>query len=207
MKIATAFASISLLLCLSGSAAFAQAHSSTAPVDALTKDAGKTTPFAQVADTTFRIGVGDVLHISAWHEEGLTQTVTVRPDGKITLPLISELSVLGRTPTEVQDQLVTLYSTYLNHPQITVSVVEIKSQVVYITGEIQRPGEYPITGPTTLLQLIARAGGLTPFAKKKQIYLLHAKGQRIAVNYRKLISGQQDIAASGLVPGDTVIVP
>lgn len=186
----------------------AQAHSNAPKVDALAKDVEKTSQITQPADGAFRIGVGDVLHISAWHEEGLTQTVVVRPDGKITLPLISELSVVGETPLEVQEHLVTLYSSFLNHPQITVSVVEIHSQVVYITGEIKAPGEYTITGPTTLLQLIARAGGLTPFAKKKQIYLLRAKGgQRIAVNYRKLINGQLDGPANGLMSGDTVIIP
>lgn len=185
----------------------AQSHSNTPKVEAVTKDVGSTSQVAPPIEGGFRIGVGDVLHISAWHEEGLTQTVVVRPDGKITLPLISEVSVVGQTPIEVQDHLVTLYSTYLNHPQITVSVVEIHSQVVYITGEIKAPGEYTITGPTTLLQLIARAGGLTPFAKKKQIYLLRAKGQRIAVNYRKLINGQLDGPGNGLMSGDTVIIP
>lgn len=162
----------------------------------------------QKLDTAYRIGAGDVLHISVWHEDGLTQTVVVRPDGNITLPLISEVSVVGKTPLEVQKVLTSSFSKFVSRPEVTVTVAEANSQVVYILGEVQRPGAYPLTSSMDVLQLIARAGGLTPFAKKKSMYLMHDRsGQRTTFNYAKLISGKDQSEPLDLSTGDIVVVP
>ncbi len=167
------------------------------------------TPAPAGLDADFRIGAGDVLHISVWREDTLTQTVLVRPDGKISLPLISEVMVAGRTPTETQELLKTKLSAFIEHPEVTVTVAEVNSRVVYILGEVQRPGAYPLSQSMDLLQLIARAGGLTPFAKKKSIYLLHQQGgPRGTFNYDKLIRGGKSVDSPvALISGDKVIVP
>ena len=169
--------------------------------------AASTPPAAAGLQSTYRIGVGDVLHVSVWREDSLTQTVVVRTDGKITLPLVSEISVLGKTPLAVQQMLTESYAEFVSRPEVTVTVAEVNSQVVYILGEVQRPGAYPFVQTLGPLQLIARAGGLTPYAKKKGIYVLRGGGQRVTFNYDKLIKGQAPGPPVELTSGDTVVVP
>ncbi len=155
----------------------------------------------------YRVGKGDILQVSVWGEPQLSQRVIVRPDGKISLPLLSDLPVDNLTAGELEHTLTHSYAAFLKHPQVNVLVAEVHSKFVYVTGEVQRPGAYPMLAPITIVQLIARAGGVTPFAKSKQVYVLHAApGPRIKVNYKALLEGntQENIALSS---GDTVVIP
>jgi polysaccharide export outer membrane protein len=156
----------------------------------------------------YRIGPGDILRISVWEEPQFTTSAVVRPDGKISIPLISELSIAGLTPEAAQTLLATQLERLVKHPRVTVIVEEIHSRIVYVTGEIQHPGAYPLIGPMNVVQLIARAGGPTEYAKKKEVYVLHQDGgPRIKVNYQMVLAGKHLEENIGLTPGDTVVVP
>ncbi len=163
---------------------------------------------AAVLPTSYKIGVGDVLHIVVWAEPQLTETAVVRPDGKVSLPLVSELEVAGQTPEAVQQTLTERLVKFVRKPRVTVTVQEIHSRMVYITGEVQRPGAYPLLDVMNVVQLVARSGGLTDFAKQKQVYVLRAVSTaRINVNYEKVLKGQAPQENVELAPGDTVVVP
>jgi len=149
-----------------------------------------------------------VLHILVWAEPQLTETAVVRPDGKVSLPLVSELNVAGLTPEAVQQTLTEQLIEFVRKPRVTVTVQEIHSRMVYITGEVQRPGAYPLLDVMNVVQLVARSGGLTDFAKQKQVYVLRAvNSARVNVNYEKVLKGQAPQQNVELAPGDTVVVP
>ncbi len=155
----------------------------------------------------YKIGNGDVLHVSVWGQDQFDRTVTVRPDGKISLPLVEDITLAGLTVQESQDLLRDKLLPFVKRPLVTVNVTDIRSKVVYVTGEVQRPGAYVLTAPTNLLQIVARAGGVTDFAKTKKVYVFHATGDRVPVNLKDLMRGrgsEQDVA---LAPGDTVLIP
>jgi polysaccharide export outer membrane protein len=161
-----------------------------------------------VLPAAYKIGVGDVLHILVWAEPQLTETAVVRPDGKVSLPLVSELEVAGQTPEAVQQSLTEQLTKFVRKPRVTVTVQEIHSRMVYITGEVQRPGAYPLLDVMNVVQLVARSGGLTDFAKQKQVYVLRAvNSARVNVNYEKVLKGQAPQQNVELAPGDTVVVP
>jgi len=156
------------------------------------------------------IGESDALNINVWKEPELSQGVVVRPDGKISLPLVGEILVSGLTPMQVQALLASKLQSYLTNPQVTVTVTDIRSRVVSITGEVGKPGPYPLLTPTTVLQLITSAGGLGQFAKKKGIFVLRTvdgKQQRLHFNYSQVIKGQNTEQNILLRPGDMVVVP
>jgi polysaccharide export outer membrane protein len=171
-----------------------------------TKSGSVQTP--AVSPTAYKIGVGDVLHISVWEVPQLTETAVVRPDGKVSMPLVSELDVAGLTPETVEATLTERLIKFVHKPRVTVTVQEIHSRMVYITGEVQRPGAYPLLESMNVLQLVARSGGLTDFAKKKQMYVLRAaNSSQVKVNYDKALKGQAPQQIVELAPGDTVVVP
>jgi polysaccharide export outer membrane protein len=162
----------------------------------------------QPASPEYRIGNGDVLQISVWGEAELTKTVTVRPDGKISLPLINEVNVAGLTSLEAQALLNQRFAQYIRSPQASVSVSEIRSNLVYVTGRVRRPGAYPLAGSLNVVQLIARAGGLVNRTKEKHVYVLRQSGgSRVNVNYEDVIEGRHGSRDVELQAGDTVIVP
>lgn len=158
----------------------------------------------------YLIGIGDVLTVSVWKNEELTATVPVRPDGHISLPLVGEVEVGGRTPEAVRALLSTSYKEYITSPGVSVVVDEINSRKIFIMGEVQLSGVYDILQPTRLLQAIAMAGGLTEFAKKDQVIVLRDVGgtqQRTVVSIKDIQSGRGLDANVRLKPGDTIIVP
>ncbi len=158
----------------------------------------------------YKVGEGDVLHINVWKEPDLSKSVTVRPDGNISMPLINEVKVSGMTTAEISRLLGGKLKAFLVDPQVNVEVAEIHSRRVFITGEIARPGSYQLSGPTTVLQFIAQAGGFTPFAKRKKIVILRKQnGQefRLSFNYPEVASGHKPEQDVTLIPGDTVVVP
>lgn len=163
-----------------------------------------------VTPADYVVGSGDVLSLVVWHEKELSTSVMVRPDGKVTVPLVGELQVAGLSPAQVESLVRDRLSTILVNPQVWVSVAEVRSRMVYITGEVARPGAYPLNNRLDVLQLIAQAGGLTEFAKRKKIRIVHA-GESYAssepINYSKLFVSTPQGRQYLLAPGDTVVIP
>jgi polysaccharide export outer membrane protein len=156
------------------------------------------------------VGDSDVLHINVWKEQDLTQTVVVRTDGKISLPLINEIMVSGMTPLQIQELIAEKLKSYINNPQVTVTVTDIRSKKAFITGEVLRPGSYSLNAQTSVLQLIAQAGGFTPFAKRDSIVILRTedgKLTRMKFQYKEVVKGNKAEQNIDLHPGDTVVVP
>ena len=116
----------------------------------------------------YTIGADDVLSIVFWRDKDLTADVTVRPDGKISLPLLNDVQAAGLTPAQLRDRIVEESKKYVEDPNVTVVVKQINSRKVFITGEVRKPGPYPLTAPTTVLQMISIAGGLADYAKQRK---------------------------------------
>jgi polysaccharide export outer membrane protein len=156
------------------------------------------------------VGDSDVLHVNVWKEPEVSQTVVVRTDGNISLPLINEVKVSGLTPLQIQDLVAERLKGFLNNPQVTVTVADIRSKRAFITGEVARPGTYSLNAQTTVLQLIAQAGGFTPFAKKDGVVVLRTeegKQMRLKFKYKEVVRGKKTEQNIALHPGDTVVVP
>jgi polysaccharide biosynthesis/export protein len=156
------------------------------------------------------IGHDDVLDIRFWKEETLSREVTVRPDGKIALELLNEVQAAGKTPEQLREQLMTEARRFMEEPSVAVIVKQINSRRVYITGLVQKPGAYPLTASMTVLQLISLAGGLTEFAKGKEIVVMRTEnGAPLAYpfNYEDIRKGRRLSQNVTLKPGDTVVVP
>lgn len=161
------------------------------------------------ASSRYTLGTADVIHVNVWKSPDLSQTVTIGPDGFVSLPLLGEVRAAGLTAEELAKDLSTRLTSYVVHAQVTVSVVDIRSRQVFITGQVGKPGAYPLIAPITVVQLIAQAGGLNTFANRKGIFILRnstGNMQRLKFNYNNAIHGdvRQNIT---LQPGDTVIVP
>lgn len=156
----------------------------------------------------FIIGSGDILQISVWQEPQFSERVEVRPDGKISLPLIFDIDVAGLTPSAAQERLTAKLENFVKHPRVSVVVTEVHSRVVYVIGQVERPGPYPMISDLNVEQLIARAGGVTRHAKKKHVYVLHqGESRKVSVNYGKVLNGKNQRQNVSLIPGDTVVVP
>jgi polysaccharide biosynthesis/export protein len=166
---------------------------------------------ADPVPNTYIVGEADVLRINVWKQPEISQaSVVVRPDGMVSVPLVGEIKVSGLTPTQIEANLVTDLKQYMNEPRVTVTVAEIGSKLVYVTGEVQHPGAYPLAGPVDVLQIIAKAGGVTPYAHRRSVFVLrevNGKKQKVAVNYARIFHGKSPEQNIGLLPGDTVVVP
>src|SRR5256712_8812434 len=162
-------------------------------------------------DEDYVIGIDDVLAIHVWKEPEISRAVSVRPDGKISLPLIGELKASGLTPRVLQTAVAARLSSYLFEPEVTVIVQEIRSQRFNIVGEVSRPGTYPLLKPMTVLDAIALAGGFRDFAKITKIYVLRLRpdGSRMRslFNYKDVIKGDKFYQNLELEPHDTIVVP
>ncbi len=158
----------------------------------------------------YRIGTEDELQISVWREPELSMPVQVRPDGMITLPLLNDIHVVGLTTQELQTLLIEKLKPFLTEPQVTVIVRQIRSRKIYLVGQVGRQGAFPLNGRMTVLQLLAEAGGLAPFAKAGSIYVLrnvNGRQIRIPFNYKKAIQGGNKEGEIVLLPEDVVVVP
>ena len=163
---------------------------------------------ASQAGSTYVIGADDTLYISVWKEPDLTETLPVRADGKISMPLLNDVQAAGLTPMELGAALTDKLKKYVSDPRVTIVVTQMNSQRVYVTGEVLHPGAMNLTPSMTVLQALSSAG-FTQFANTKGIYVLrnqHGNETKLAVNYKKLIKGEggQNIV---LKPGDTIVVP
>ena len=157
----------------------------------------------------YLIGPDDVLVVGVWKDKDLSAEVVVRPDGKVSLPLVNEIDAAGLTVDEFRKALTTAYEKYQADPTVLVSVKQINSRKVYITGNVGKAGPYPLSGPTTVVQLIAMAGGVTEYADTENISVLRIeKGTTLSfrVNYKDIAKRKNLKQNIELKPGDTVIV-
>jgi polysaccharide biosynthesis/export protein len=160
--------------------------------------------------TGYTIGSDDVLTVVFWREKDLSTDVVVRPDGLITLPLINDVQAAGLTPDQLRTRLTVAAGKFVTDPNVTVVVKTINSRKVFITGQVMRGGPFPLGGPTTVLQLIATAGGLQEFAKSDKIVILRTesgKSTAFQFNYNEVVRGRNLQQNIELKPGDTVLVP
>jgi polysaccharide biosynthesis/export protein len=195
--------------CVTGQTASNQAtgdSSNNAPVGAASNPA----PSAR-ADDTFIIGDDDVLAINVWKEPDLTKQIPVRSDGKISLPLVGDILAAGKTPAQLKQDIADRLKTYITDPQVVVIVQEIHSLKFNILGQVAKPGTYPLTTGTTVIDAIAAAGGFRDFAKKKGVYVLRqgisGNEVRYEFNYQAFIKGKNTRQNIVLKPHDTVVVP
>ena len=156
------------------------------------------------------IGPDDILVVVVWREKDMSGEVAVRPDGKISLPLLNDVQAAGLTPEELRLRLTEAARKFVETPEVTVVVKLINSRKVFITGQVTKPGPYPLAGPTTVLQLIATAGGLLEYADDKNIVILRTefgKPTSYRFNYREVVRRVNLNQNIELKPGDTVVVP
>jgi polysaccharide export outer membrane protein len=166
-------------------------------------------PSGSPAGPDYVIGPEDVLHIAVWKEADLTATLPVRPDGKISLPLLNDVQAAGLTPMQLADSLTEKLKKYVASPRVTVVVTAINSKRIYMVGEVGHTGAVPMLPNMTVLQALSSAG-MTQFANTKKIYVLrmqNGKQQKLPVNYRKLVKGEQMEQNYVLQPGDTIVIP
>jgi polysaccharide export outer membrane protein len=192
------------LMALASTACAQGKSAQTAPPEA------SATPKASAADPNYVIGGQDVLDISVWKETELTRTVPVRPDGKISLPLLNDVQAAGLTPTQLANQITESLKKYVTNPQVTVIVSQINSQRIYILGEVTRAGAYPLLPNMTILQGLSSAGGFTQFANLKKIYMFRTENGRqvkFPFNYKDVVNGKSIEENVLLKAGDTIVVP
>src|SRR5277367_6632200 len=173
-------------------------------------ETGSAAPKAATVDPGYVIGGQDVLDISVWKETELTREVPVRPDGKISMPLLNDVQAAGLTPTQLAAQITVSLKRFVTDPQVTVIVTQINSQRVYILGEVNRAGAYPLLPQMTFLQALSSAGGFTTFANLKKIYLLrqaNGKQEIHPFNYKDVITGKNSDQNITLKAGDQIVVP
>ena len=195
------------VLCLAGAAV------GQTPASDTESSKPQATPAAgtKAHDDAYVIGNDDHLAISVWKEPDLTRSIPVRSDGKISLPLIGEIQASGRTPLQLESDIAARLRNYVTVPEVTVIIEAINSKKYNMLGEVGRPGAYPLTLSTTIMDAIAAAGGFKDFAKKKDVYILRQNPDgtqsRINFNYKDFIKGKNISQNVKIEPGDTIIVP
>jgi polysaccharide export outer membrane protein len=202
------------LLAFQGLASFGQspdaagaATQSAGPAGSVAPDAGST----KAHDAAYVIGNDDKLAISVWKEPDLTRELPVRSDGKISLPLVGEIVAAGRTPLQLEMDISNRLRSFITVPEVTVIVEAINSKKYNIVGYVGRPGTYPLTLTTTVMDAIALAGGFRDFAKSKGVYILRPNADgtqaRLNFNYKDFIKGKNLQQNVKIEPNDTIIVP
>jgi len=205
--------SIASALLLAALPAFAQAQKPAATAQSMPTTAAAAAaprPTDPVLPAGYVIGTDDVLSIVYWKDKDMSADAKVRPDGRIALPLINEVQAAGLTPEQLQKKLTEESKKYMEDANITVVVREINSRKAFITGEVNKPGPYPLTSPTTVLQLISLAGGLREYADAKKIVIMRSENGRqigLPFNYKEVAGGKNLQQNIELKPGDTVVVP
>lgn len=187
------------LLVISGLTAAAPAGAQAPRTD----DANRSVP-----PETYRIGPEDMLQISVWKNETMSHAVPVRPDGKISLPLLNDVQAGGFTALELRDILTKKMAEYMPNPEVSVIVTDVRSYKVSVVGEVARPGRYDLKTWTTVLDVLAMAGGFTQFASRSRIVILQPDGKgmkRIPFNYNKVVGGEQENFY--VRNGDIIMVP
>jgi polysaccharide biosynthesis/export protein len=197
--------SLLLALCMGAQEAAGGQHP-----QAITSAANELAKKVATQDPNYVIGSQDMLDISVWREPDFSRTVPVRPDGKISLPLLNDMQATGLTPSQLAAELTKSLNKFVTNPQVTIIVTQINSQRFYVLGEAARPGAYTLIPEMTILQALSNAGGFTPYANSKKIYLLreeNGKQQKLLFNYKDVISGKRTEQNIVLKSGDTIVVP
>lgn len=159
---------------------------------------------------TYVIQPGDVLEVQVWKETEVSKQVPVRPDGKISLPLINDVQAAGLTADQLTADLTEKFKKFISEPQVTVIVTQVNSQRIYVMGEVLRGGTYPLLPGMTVLQGLSDAGGFTPFASPKKIYVLRDEGGKqvkLPFDYNSVVKGKKAEENVPLMAGDTIVVP
>jgi len=205
MKTATPIA-FALLL----AAAAAQAQTPVGTSGAAPPAAPRAATAAAATTPDYRLVSGDKLRIEVYKDAQLSQSLQIRPDGKITLPLVGDVPAAGRTSVELRDAIAKSLQEYMTDPTVTVIVTETTPQIIYVTGEVNKPGAYSlVNGQMSIIQAIALAGGLTEFANKKDIQVLRktATGmEKLRFNYKEVLNDETQREPLQLRPGDTILV-
>ena len=157
--------------------------------------------------TGYIVGPSDILQITVWKEPDLTSPVTVRIDGMITVPLLGDVQAAGRTPSQLADTLAEGLKQYVETPRVTVGVNQTNSARFYVLGQVTKSGEFPMSGPTTVLQALALAGGFRDFAKTDNIVIVRRDQTVVPVNYKRITDGRDLSQNVLLLPEDTIVVP
>ena len=174
------------------------------------KEAAASAVVASHTPPDYVIGIGDVLQVVFWRDKDLSAEVIVRPDGKITLPLLNEIDANGLTPEQLRLAVIERANRFVDDPRANILVKEINSRNVYIIGQVAKQGSYPLIGPTSVLQLIATAGGVTEYASGDNAFILrNTAGRQMSIrfNYKSALKGQRLGQIVELKAGDTVVVP
>jgi len=192
----------------------------TAPAPRSAPDAGSPAALAAPVPATgatlplsseYVIGPGDILQITVWKNETLSRMLPVRPDGKISMPLLHDIQAAGLTAMQLRDKIAKALAEFLPNPEVAVSVNEVHSMRVSVLGEVQRPGVLELRGTTTILEAIAMAGGFRDFASPSKITVIRTNGkgetERIRFNYNRAVGNSGDEQNLVLRPGDVVVVP
>jgi len=211
------FRTAALVWCLAAAMVRTMAAQGATPPDRQPADrapnaakAGSSNATTDAVSNDYVIGADDVLSIVFWRDQQLSGDVLVRPDGKISVPLLDDIAVAGLTPRQLRDRLVVAARGYVAEPVVTVVVKQVNSRKVYITGQVVRPGQYALTASMNVLQLIAMAGGLGDYAKPRSIRVVRfEQGQIVDVHfdYDEQIGKSKHVRSVELKAGDTVVVP
>jgi polysaccharide export outer membrane protein len=162
------------------------------------------------ASNDYKIGPQDILRVDVWKEPDISRTIPVRPDGKVSLPLLNDVQAAGLTAMELAGSIREGLTKYITNPQVTVTVTEINSRRVYVTGEVMKPGAQPLLPSMTVLQALTSAGGFTQFARIRSIYVLRTedgKQMKHPFNYKDVVNGKKPDDNILLQPGDVIVVP
>jgi polysaccharide export outer membrane protein len=193
-----------------GSPFIARGQAADAAKAKVAPTAGQAAAQALAIDPEYKIGPQDVLRIDVWKEAEISRTAPVRPDGRISLPLLNDVQAAGLTPTQLATVITDGLKKFITNPQVTVGVTEINSRRVYVTGEVTHQGAFPLLPNMTVLQALSSAGGFSQFAKLKSIYVLRTEdGKQIKhpFNYKDVVSGKKPESNIPLLPGDVIVVP
>jgi polysaccharide export outer membrane protein len=158
----------------------------------------------QVKAQEFRLSREDVVEVSVWKEPELSRIVPVRPDGKITLPLVGDLAAEGLRPTDLEQSVRKQLAPLVRDPRVTVIVHDVNGSRVFVAGQVAHPGAFPLRSQMNVLQALALAGGLAEFADRGGISVLHADGRKSVVEYDDMVNGRANLS---LAAGDTIVVP
>ena len=173
--------------------------------------AAKMPTSAPPAITDYVIGPEDVLQVTVWKNESLTRQLAVRPDGKISMPLLHDVQAAGLTPMQLQEKLATAFGEFMPNPEVAVSVVDVRSYRISVLGEVQKPGVLQLKSDTSVLEAIALAGGFRDFASPSKILILRKNGdgqtQKIPFNYNRVVKDNRSDGNVMLKSGDVVVVP
>ena len=215
MKITAWWRAVGLLICLmwlwpadAWSEPPAGQSSGTGP-DTLAKAAEKS---SLIVTPDYIIGPEDVLEITVWKNQDLSKVVAVRPDGRISLPLIGEVTAVGKTPVQVTEDISLKLKEYKENPQVSIVLKEVNSYAIFVLGEVAKPGKYPLKSKTTLLQGITIAGGFTAMAARNKLVVFRfgvngGREERVKASYDDIVLRDGSLQNIELKPGDTVVVP